>query len=525
MSQIRVLIIEDSAADARLLREIFSEVQGHPFAISVAQTLAEALPQVAGHDVVMLDLSLPDAHGLATLERTVSASRATPIVVLTGNDDDRTAMDALEAGAQDYLRKSEITPSLLVRSVNYAIARKRVEAVEVARAKSDEAASRAHFLAAAIAGATRSLDLREALTALARVLVPRLCDLVIIDLVEEDGSVVPFALAGEPTPDAPIAPSGGHGPLREALTLRRSVRVADFDSTHLDERHRWLAANGASSMLVTPLMAREQLIGAISYVFARSRRVHDDDDQLLAEDVAAHAALSVDNLRLYAQAQRAIAGRDELIAIVSHDLRNPINVISLVLSILEGGDESKRAQTLVRARRALDRMQHLINDLLDVARIDAGTLRVEPAQIAIASVLDDAYEMHRPLSAERGIQLVREYEAGVGHALLDRDRIAQVLGNLIGNALKFTPNGGTIWLSAERQGNQIAIGVADTGVGISPENLPHIFDRFWQKERRRDGLGLGLAIAKGLVEAHGGAIEVRSTTGAGTKFAFTLPAL
>lgn len=525
MSKTRVLVVEDNRADARLLEEIFFEIPGRPFRLTLSATLADAVQLAPAHDVVLLDLSLPDAHGLSTVERMVAAARATPIVVLTGNDDEQFAMDAVKAGAQDYLLKAEITPSLVARSIRYAVERKRVELVELMRARSDQAASRARFVAAVTAEVTRALDLQGALLGLARVVIPRLGDVAVIDLVQPDGSTVPVAQAGYSGPLGPIVKAWGQAvsPVLDALEGRSSVRLSELAGRTLDERHGALVEHaGASSFLVTPLIAREQVIGTITYAFGPSRR-HDEHDELLAEEVASHAALAIDNARLFEQAQHAVRGRDALLAVVSHDLRNPISVISLALQILEDGHGLQRAQTLERARRALKRMQHLIDDLLDVARVDAGTLQVNAAPVELSHVLDDAYELHRPLCNEKNVLLVREYGQALGHVLADRDRVAQALGNLIGNAIKFTPSGGTIRLSAKGLGPSVEISVSDTGSGISEEYLPHVFDRFWQKERDGRGVGLGLAIVKGIVDAHGGAVHVTSKVGAGTTFWFTLP--
>ena len=185
------------------------------------------------------------------------------------------------------------------------------------------------------------------------------------------------------------------------------------------------------------------------------------------------------------------------------------------------GDTLCAAQTVPRMKRALKRMEHLIDDLLDVARVDAGTLQVDLLPQALAPVLDELHEQWRPLCAEKNITLVKEY-GDLGTVALDRDRVTQVLSNLLGNAIKFTPTGGSVHIEADFLGPWVKVSVSDTGPGISAENLPHVFDRFWQKERRTDGLGLGLAIARGIVEAHGGSIRVESEMGRGTRFWFTL---
>jgi signal transduction histidine kinase len=164
----------------------------------------------------------------------------------------------------------------------------------------------------------------------------------------------------------------------------------------------------------------------------------------------------------------------------------------------------------------------LIDDLLDVARIDAGTLRVEPDALDVAVLLDEAYELHKPLAADKGVALFAEFPRELGQAPIDKHRMAQVLSNLLGNALKFTPRGGTIRLGASAGAEGVGIYVTDSGPGIDPENLGRVFDRFWQKEQNPSGVGLGLAIAKGIVEAHGGTISVESQPGAGATFRLCL---
>ena len=526
----RVLLVEDNRGDARLFAELLAEVPSRPFVLTAVDTLAAAVAAVAGQDIVFLDLSLPDAHGLATLTAMVGATRATPIVVLTGHDDDRVAVEAVKLGAQDYLRKAEITPSLIARTAWYAIERKKAEEHAVRLAHLDEAARRARLISGATAAITASLDLDVTLREVVKLLVPQLGDLAIVDLLREDGTFDRVAHAGaspeicqqaEFLYEHPPGPTNPRSPVLRAAETRASVMLEELDITPLvpDEHERYQVfarTFGVSSLLVTPLIARERVVGTITYAMGPSGRRYSDDLRLLAEEVAERIALGIENAKLYAAAQQAVRARDELLAVVSHDLRNPLGVVALTLEMMNA--EATPNSPLPRATRAVERMQRLIEDLLDVSRIEAGTLAVTLESIELGSILDDSFEQHRPHATDKRIELVRDYVGPVGLIEGDRHRLGQTLANLLGNALKFTPAGGTVRLGAERRNDEIVITVSDSGSGIAPEHLPHIFDRFWQPERRRDGVGLGLAIVKGIVDAHEGSLAVESTPGAGATF-------
>lgn len=210
--------------------------------------------------------------------------------------------------------------------------------------------------------------------------------------------------------------------------------------------------------------------------------------------------------------QRAVAARDEVLGIVAHDLRNPLNTIMMQAQLLEraGPEPERRDQTprLVIMRSAT-RMDHLIQDLLDVALLEAGQLKVERERISAADLARDVMEMQAPLASSAGLELQLEVARNVRDVWGDRNRLLQVFENLISNALKFTEKGGCIRIGSTASNNEVEFFVADTGSGIPPEGLPHVFDRFWQADRTdRQGAGLGLPIAKGIVEAHGGRIRV-----------------
>ena len=529
----KILLVEDNQADARLFAELLSELSGKPYSLTHAGTLDAALKILGDHDVVFLDLSLPDAHGLATVTRMVSAARHVPIVVLTGTDDAKIAVEAMKAGAQDYLTKGDITPALIQRTARYAVERKLHEESARQLAMSDQAALRASFLSSLMTAINASLDLAKTLPQVAKLLVPTLGDFAVIDLVR-DGKLERLAwAAADPAQETALrevasyvpGPASPRSPVLGAVENGASVVLPEIDFEALAPNPRYVELAKElriRSCMIVPLISRGRVIGAMTGMLGSSQRVYSDDMRRLAEDAAERIAIGIDNATLYAEAQRAIRGRDELLAVVSHDLRNPLNIIALALQMMES-DPSAASNALPRAKRGAERMLRLIEDLLDVARIDNGTLRVEPGRMDIVALLDDTLEQHRSLAADRRITLVRDFERAVGFAHADRHRVSQALANLVGNALKFTPAGGTIRIGAEARGDKISIWVSDTGPGIPREHLSHIFDRFWQPQQRRDGVGLGLAIVKGIVDAHGGAIEVDSTVGAGTTFRFTLP--
>jgi two-component system, sensor histidine kinase and response regulator len=275
---------------------------------------------------------------------------------------------------------------------------------------------------------------------------------------------------------------------------------------------------GATDYLPKRLLTPEALTQSIRRAF----RIHD------AERSAREAQEEL--ARLYQKAQLATAARDEVLAIVSHDLRNPLTVVRMNASILREDLSSKPPDPqrdlvhVQRIERSLARIERLIADLLDVACIDAKALSIHPAPVEANALMVEAAEAGQFLAEHKGCAFsVRETEGGLT-VQADRERILQVFSNLIGNSLKFVPeSGGQIVLSGERQGPQVTFTVGDNGAGIAAEHLPHLFDRFWHGKDARHGAGLGLFIARGIVEAHGGSIEVESAEGQGTRIRFRLP--
>jgi PAS domain S-box-containing protein len=387
-----------------------------------------------------------------------------------------------------------------------------------------------------------ALEYEATLQSLARLVVPRLADYCVVGMLEGDEMRRVAMVHRDPARETLLHQLGRvqrrHRTVVGVQSVLRTgepelvpeVSEAWLRAASEDEAHfATLRALGPRSMMVVPLVARGRTLGAITFACdAESGRRYGPADLTLAEGLAGRAALTIDNARLYKQSQQATRARDEVLAVVSHDLRNPLNVISLgatyLLKHLPQGEETaswRKQGELIR--RSADRAVRLIQDLLDVAKVESGRLSLEREAVAVGGLLDEAIELHRPLAEAHGLRLEREEEPGLPAVWVDRVRVLQVFSNLIGNAVRFTPEGGRVTVRARREGARVAFHVSDTGKGIAPEHLPRLFDRYWQVQRSVEGAGLGLPIAKGLVEAHGGHIQVESAPGQGSTFSFTLP--
>ena len=229
-------------------------------------------------------------------------------------------------------------------------------------------------------------------------------------------------------------------------------------------------------------------------------------------------------------AERATQERERLLAVVAHDLRNPLGVVTMYAEMLasmqpDDADAYTRA-ALATIHESTAGMQRLVEDLLDVSASRQGVLRIHRAEQHVGAAMAEAERLLRPLATARGVTLdVTPYDgAADATGTLDAGRLSQVLSNLVGNAVKFTPPGGAVTVRYAVEDDALAVDVADTGPGIAPEDLAHIFTAFWQRDQRDGrGVGLGLWIARAIVEAHGGRMHVESSASDGTTFSFTLP--
>jgi signal transduction histidine kinase len=284
-----------------------------------------------------------------------------------------------------------------------------------------------------------------------------------------------------------------------------------------------VADAGARAFLVLPLEARGRSFGAALFLRCGRDRTYEPVELVVARELARRIALSLDHARLYAEAREAARVREGLMAVVSHDLRSPIAATHLAAEIIlaeSPGDRARRACESIR--RCARQMTALLDDLLDVHRLGAAPMKLALRPEDAAALLDAAVEILEPLAAKRGLTLELEPSDPAVRVQCDLRRVLQVLTNIAGNAIKFTPAGGKVTLGYTRAGARVRFFVNDTGPGILAEHRSRIFEPFWRGDEKSPGFGLGLAIARGIVEAHGGRIDVESRVGGGCTFSFDL---
>jgi signal transduction histidine kinase len=323
------------------------------------------------------------------------------------------------------------------------------------------------------------------------------------------------ALGRAPRPD---------GLLGAVVQDGRSLRVADV-TRHplfrgLPEGHPPLG-----SFLGVPIIRNGQNVANLFLAREPNQPPFSAQDARAADLLAGYVAVAIENATLYDRAVAARRAREDLLATVSHDLKNPLNAIKLSTRSLAARVESEKAkQSVTRIDRAADRMSGLIGDLLDAAKIEAGVLRAAPQPEDASALIESAVELLRLIAADKGIRLVAVGPPRAVLVLCERHLILRVFANLLGNAIKFSPAGSSVSISAEVTPPEVRFSVADNGPGIPAEHAAHAFERYWQEEGSdRRGSGLGLYIAKGIVEAHGGHIWIDSEPGHGTTVHFAMP--
>jgi PAS domain S-box-containing protein len=375
-----------------------------------------------------------------------------------------------------------------------------------------------------------SLDVKETLNRLMTILVPELADICAIDIVEDD-EIHRIVVAHRDPNKAELVRSirrrgtenrAGVGHVIATGKPQLVPKVTDeFQraNTQSEEHYEEVNQLGVTSFVSVPLVARDRTLGAFTLA-SMGRITYDEYDLALAMALADQAALALDNARKHAAAVQATRLRDEVLGVVSHDLRNPLNTIKLSVGSLA---RRSNAEEIPVVRRAVQRAERLIQDLLLASKMDFTTIAIDRKPTNVRAIVEGVVALHKAVAALKGLDLSAQLDGDMTDVTIDRHRVAQMLDNLVGNAIKFTETG-SVAVRARVDQAMLVVEVQDTGPGIAPEILAHVFDRFWQSAHAgRAGAGLGLAIARGIAQAHGGDITVDTAVGRGTTFTATLP--
>jgi PAS domain S-box-containing protein len=392
-------------------------------------------------------------------------------------------------------------------------------------------AERTAFLAEAGAVLAGSLDYMATLKTVANLAVPSIADWCAVDVLTDDKKLDRVAVAHvDPTkiemartvqdryedPSSPYSPSHvvrtGRPALLKLVTDDMIVAAARGDA----ERIRLVRLLGLTSVIAVPLTAHGRTFGVLTLVTAESGRTYADDDFQFAQDVAFRAALAVDNARAYDTVQLANRLKDEFLATLSHELRTPLNAILGYARLVQSGamTPERQARAVGTIQRNATALTQIIEDILDVSRIVAGKVRLNIQAIDLPVIVKEAIEALLPAADAKQMRVQTVLDPRAAPVSGDPDRLQQIVWNLVANAVKFTPKNGVVQVRLERVNSHVELTVSDTGIGISPDFLPHIFERFRQGDagpsREHGGLGLGLAIVRHLVELHGGTVHASS---------------
>jgi PAS domain S-box-containing protein len=404
------------------------------------------------------------------------------------------------------------------------------------------------FIAEASEILASSLDYETTLTNVAQLAVPRLADWCVVHIIEEDGSLQQLAAAHADASKLEdlrevnrLYPAGLDAAHSYPLVVRTGkpeliplITDAMLASVSRDEGHLKLLRNlGLKSTLCVPLIARGRTLGAITLATAESGRAYDSSTLALAEDLAHRASNAVDNARLYQEAQRANRTKEEFLATLSHELRTPLTPIIGWVHMIRRGmlKDDDLDSSLAIVEKNSQSLTRLINDLLDMSAILSGKMRIEKLPVPLDAVLKEAVETVRPLAEVRRVNLeTKFFEDGRVVINGDRTRLVQIFWNILSNAVKFSADGSRVRVSCEAKTTEARVTIEDEGQGITQEFLPHVFERFRQadssKTRTHGGLGIGLALVKSFVEAHGGSVTAESSgLQQGSRFTVCLPRL
>ena len=536
---IRVLIVDDSSDDAELVAEELRSAGYQPLfeRVDTARKMSDALDR-GGWDAIIADYKMPGFSCLAALQLMQERHIDVPFIVVSGAIGEETAVEAMRAGAHDYVLKQNLTrlPAAVTRELREAqIRHERRQAIEAIR----DLARRSAFLAEASNKLSVSLEYEETLARAARVALPEVADWCAITVQEEGAVLRSIVTHVDPEreawardylrrcpPDA-LATTGAaqviRGGQRERLTAETAF-VSTAAGAHSGELVAKLGFHSGSCL---PLVARGRTLGALTLVRTSAERPFPEGEIGFAEELAHRAAMALDNANLYREAREAIRARDEFLSVASHELNTPLATLTLQLDeILLRARNNERElpdRGVVLARRQVERLSRLVSNLLDVSRITSEQIQLRIAEVDLSAITREVLDQFAAEMARAGCATEIDASKPV-MGRWDPLRIEQVIANLLSNACKYGA-GKPIRVEVGMAGERARLSVRDHGIGIAPADRERIFERFERaaSARHYGGLGLGLYITRQVVEAHGGTIWVASHAGAGSTFSVELP--
>jgi signal transduction histidine kinase len=511
--------------------------------VETPEAFAQALERHVW-DVVIADYRLPGWSGLRALEMMQERAIDLPFIIVSGAIGEETAVDAMKAGAHDYVLKDN-----LVRLVP-AIERERREAgLRHERRQALAALKKMAERSAALASVSRrlmvSLDYDETLEGAARVSVPEIADWCVLTVLDEEPRGARVLLWHVQPEQAALGREhlARHGfDSRAERGAARVIRTGEPIFTALDsvlvtaaeQADRRVALQlGHTSSLCVPLEARSSRLGAITLVRTDARSPFETEDLGFVQELAARIAMALDNAQLYRQAKQAIIARDEFLSVASHELNTPLTTLRIelenaLLMSIQSGDTVRHTASdppagFARARRQLDRLSRLVASLLDISRARARGISLDLSSVDLSQTAREVAEQFAPELGRLDCSLDLSAPSPVV-GRWDAMRMAQMVSNLLSNAVKYGA-GKPIAVQVEQLPDRARLTVTDHGIGIPPADLDRIFQPFERAVsfRHYGGLGLGLYITRQVVEAHGGTIQVHSELGQGTTFVVELP--
>lgn len=536
---LQILLVDDDEDDYIITEELLREIMGYQYHLDWVNNYPTAWQQIEQkrHDLYLIDYRLGPDSGLELLRRAVALGVQAPIILLTGQGDREVDLEAMKAGAADYLVKGQMDPAVLERSLRYGIERKRVEGQREALLESERRLNQV----------TQLLNTEMDMAVLWPQVVQQSAALIgaeagALALLADDGRSLHyhylFNLPPECAADARVS---GEGVAWHVLQTGQALLIPNY-AVHPQALPYWQQA-GVHSYLGVPLVSGGQKLGVLALFTLSPQREISPRQIALIESVGQQMGVAMHNARLFAEVQqraaelqRALTRLEELdrlksafIRNASHELRTPLAIVRGYIELLGQGEfgeltaaQRDPVETITMRAQALSR---IVDDMTAVWNVESMELTLE--RMNLRPVVQTAVAEFRLPSHRAQLQLNLKIAPNLADIMGSLMHLTRVVDNLLGNAIKFTPPGGAISVTLQQHGKTVILDVVDTGIGIPEYELERIFDRFYQIDdsptRRYGGTGLGLALVKEIVEAHRGVIQVNSVVQRGSRFRVVLP--